>query len=241
MNIVMEPEPRRSEERVVAEAKVEELIESDVPVRSHVEIEGFAVPIGDLAANIIAYRHQKRLLEELQLSWPTALLFRPSAPDVYGGRIAVKVPLDLGVSGGIVRRRREPTSSQLLKGVPQHRVASEASSVGLHVEDIPVGEVSRTFVELVGDIIFRRLKHPKVSSNGPPYDSFTITTTSNRVEVIFCDGYFLNTRQGFGFSTPATRRLPWGQYTFGAIVRGVPVLQDTLWSVPDVTTVHLDY
>lgn len=221
----MAPEPRK-----VAKQYIRQMVESDQPVAERLSIANREVSIADLAFSIRAFRAQLSWLNAFHLECPVVRVFAGEARD---SNHVYRVPLDLQIQAG----PSGPSPTQIAQTA--ERVGTAAHVAGLQVGMAPTKEVTDTFSELLGNIVARRLKDTKLAVGIPPESVFTVTTDTAGVEVLFSTGYFISTSRGFGFSTPARRRLPWGGYIFGHRRSGAPKFVDTLWTVPDVLEIHL--
>ena len=218
------PEPRKW-----AVGHVKALVEGNEPVADRLSIQNREVAVADLAISIRALRAQLSSLNRFGLGCPTVRIFGSQARNPTDVRW---VPLDLGIQ----LSPKEPSIVEVSQQAERVSYAAQAS--GLRVRVAATKEAASTFSDIVGTIIARRASAKSVSA-APPAEVVTVTTDSDRVEVLFATGYFISTGQGFGFSTPAQRSLPWGAYIFGHRQGGSAQYEDTLWAVPSVDRIHL--
>lgn len=223
--MMMAPDPQK-----IAKENIRKLIESNQPIAERLSVANREVSISDLAVSIRAFRAQLSWLNAFDFECPVVRLFASEARDPNS---VYYVPLDLQIQAG----PSHPSRAQIVRAA--EGVGTAAHVAGLQVGMAPTKEVTNTVSELMGNIVARRLKEATVGFGNPPEAVFTVTTDSSRVEVLFAKGYFISTRQGFGFSTPARRPLPWGGYIFGHTQSGAARFVDTLWTVPDVQEIHL--
>jgi hypothetical protein len=239
------PPPERREEAVMGmamqpehepvERRLEEMLDQPHAVPLVLHVYGSLIAIKDLSPSIEQFREQKRMLERIDSEWPSVLVNFRDRPEL-GERW---IPLDL--RDGIQHlETRDSVERRLLSQEIQYDIIKRAQQANLNTDTVRRDEVTRNFRDILLDIITGRVSHPaRPPADEPPSEEFTVTTDENNQEVLFAAAYFISTKQGFGISSPATRRLPWGRYMFGIKKRGEPVFEDTPWTVPDVLSIHL--
>jgi hypothetical protein len=225
--MIREPEKKPNK---IASRLVEDLTDgADRPIPDVVTVDGTRVAIADLRDVISAFRYQKNALQQGGFdSWPCAELKERSEGTSFW------VPIDM-------RTDRFPRGSvsEILSGVAVHEAANTAGRAGLSTEFRPLRNAWQAFTDTLGEMIAGRRTTVIDPDDGAPEEPFEVTTDSRGLEVLFSIGPFLSTRTGFGRSTPARRRLPWGSYCFGVKVNGQARFDDTIWKVPENTTVHI--
>ncbi len=123
--------------------------------------------------------------------------------------------------------------------------ASRAERAGFRIvrQDLP--EARGSFFRGISQAVAARWRFFKQQtvqgSDLPPLCEVSVSTTVGDQNVLCSKGYFLSTRQGFGRSTPARRKLRLGCYCFGIETKdGEPDFSDILWEVNAHTEVHLN-
>jgi hypothetical protein len=234
MSMAMAPQPEM-EPRAVIQERLDLIMDEGRPVPLAFRISGDLLPIKDLSPDIEEFRDQKAMLDRSGSGWPSVRVSFRQRP-ILGSKW---IPLDLrdAISP---HEPSDVVDNRLQSGVIQGNLIRQAERANLVARLIDTGEVSRSFRDVVSDVIIGRASRPVVREDDePPSDEFEITTDLPRQEVLFATGYFISTRQGFGISTPAKRRLEWGSYIFGINMAGELRFSDTLWTVPDVRSIHL--
>jgi hypothetical protein len=214
-----------------------ETLVSNEPFREIVQVHNTRVSQADLVPALEGFRQQRKLLDWFNLKWPAALAF--TTPDKRPDR-SVWIPLDIKSSPN---ERLPNAQTPMVRDWLTRQLTARSEHVrhsGLQVRLFSTTEMTNAFTDLVSDVIVRRIGVNTDSNNGPASDMFTVETDSQGVEVLFCLGVFLSTAEGFGISTPARRRLPWGYYMFGAMIHGHPDFSNSMvWKVPDTTSYRL--
>lgn len=57
--------------------------------------------------------------------------------------------------------------------------------------------------------------------------------------VLYCKGFYVSTATGFGLSTPATKSIPAGRYTFGIVEPTGDRFEGLVWTCPTTVTLNL--
>jgi hypothetical protein len=193
------------------------------------------IPIKDLSPAIERFRDQRTMLDRANSAWPAVRVVFSERQQVG----AKWIPLDLE-DGIRPRERRESVEKRLSSGEIQREVMARARRANFDAELTDRNEATRNFMDVLSDFISARgPRSVRREDDDPPSEEFTITTDEGNQEVLFATGYFVSTRQGFGISTPARRKLEWGPYMFGINKRGEPAFSDTVWTVPAVLSIHL--
>ncbi|MQA19185.1 hypothetical protein [Rugamonas rivuli] len=221
------PEPR-----LLGAAKVKKLTASiGEPIPTELLLGKKRVSIAGLVGRVIDnFRHQREMLESNGRSWPCVRV-TPYASDSKPAYYLV--PLDLGTDAKPKGDRAEISS-----GRAGNRAAKAAHAAGFKVQEISPSEADKAFAERLGELLEKHAVGG-IGNSEPPHSPFEVTTDSAGVEIVYSIGYFVSTKQGFGFSSPAKRELEWGSYLFGTNIGGVINFGDTLWPVPDVDLIHI--
>jgi hypothetical protein len=228
--VMEEPEAKR-----IVEEQLEEMLDQRNAVPLALHVSGDLVAIKDLSPLIKEFREQKEMLERADSTWPSILVSFRQRPELDKRWM----PLDL--RDGI--RSHEPRDSvekRLQSQEIQQNIIRRAQQANLDAQPKSREEVIRNFQEVLSDTIAGRASQPASREDDePPSEEFKVTTDDPNQEILFATGYFISTRQGFGISTPAIRKLPWRPYIFGINKRRELLFSDTVWTVPDVLSIHL--
>lgn len=204
-------------------------------IPQQLRISNVLLPIKDLAPAIENFIAQKQRLDDANSEWPAVQLRFDQNP-ALGIRW---IPLDLGRSIDLSQTEKS-VGARLELNANREVLLVEAERANFSTRLIDTEEARRSFLDVISYVIGRRVSGPADrNNNGPPSDEFEITTDLPNEEILFSTGFFVSTEQGFGISTPATRRLEWGVYTFGINRGGSRKFSQTAWTVPDVLSVHL--
>jgi hypothetical protein len=221
--------------RLVVERRLKAMLDRQQGIPLALHLSGSIVPIKDLSSSLEALREQKAMLERADSEWPSLLMSFWEKPQL-GQRW---IPLDLrdAISshepGDLVQKRLQSQDIQ-------RNIIRSAEQANLNARFVSRDEATQNSVDVLSDMITGRASHPaQREDDEPPSEEFVVTTDDTNQEILFATGYFISTKQGFGISTPATRRLQWGSYSFGINKRGRPIFSETVWTVPDVLSIHL--
>ena len=221
------PDPKK-----IAAGHIEKILSNNhLPVPRQISLGKKSISISDLSVSIENFRYQRDLLLNSGQRWPCVKLKEyasDSAPKIHWA------PLDLGTASN-----PSGNPDEIFSGVAVRRALDEGQAAGLQTQEIASDVVDKTFSEMVGAVIGKRLTGDAAGNDEPPPNLFEVTTDSVGVEIVYSVGYFISTKRGFGFSTPARRELRWGPYLFGTCIGGNIEFSDTLWAVPDVSSIHL--
>ena len=228
VKICIEPESRKE---VIIQKMLEEFISTDRPVPPTLALGTKTVSIPDVRPDIIAFREQRLLLQRYGQLWPSVRL----NSDPGNLDRAYWAPLDLSIYMPDVNFPEVVIAdgSALLKS------EKEAQQAGFITKKSSPDEMCKAFTDILGGVIHRRSSSTDDPNAGPPTDELTVTTNSHGVQVLYATGYFVSTQRGFGISTPVSRALPWGNYIFGYKKDNKVRFDDTLWTVPHDTKIHL--
>lgn len=235
MTMVMS-EPEYEPETIIQKS-IEEALEGSKQLPLTIKLHNGQIAISDIFPQVQSFKTQFDLLQATHNDWPSVRIdFFPAAPD-----LGVKfVPLDLRDGLADPLFSREPTFEEVARGTVQSGVATRAMHAGLSVTQVEPPEAKKNFITILSEFLGRRSAQPPIREDDePPSDDFIVTTDEPMIEILFATGYFISTRQGFGISTPAIRRLKWGPYIFGMNISGHYKFSETLWVVPDVHEIHL--
>ena len=230
MEFEMRKEPERITEKSV-QNKLREFTSAAEPVPNILVLDGAQVSISDIRRAIIAFREQKWLLQRFGMLWPSVRL----QSDPGNVEKTYWVPLDLStyVTDSNVLER------EIANGDALANAEIKARRAGFIIKRSSPDEMDDSFNDILGEVVHRRVSSTKDPNTGPPTNVFTVTTNSHGVQLLFAIGFFVSTQQGFGISTPASRHLPWGQYTFGYKQGSKVRFDNIVWKVPDVTNIHM--
>lgn len=210
------------------------------PVPPSLRVADKVFNVADVAADIANFRQQRFLLDRAKQPWP-AVTLQYNSGRFHGRRL---VPLNLL---SYVAAGRMSGADIALVG---NQSSQEASKSGLEVSYLDSDQALNAFAVSLAEFLESRGRDSAARSFAvgsaddgdaftPPSDLFTVTTDHDREEVLFAKGYFFSTTQGFGFSTPACRTVEHGNYTFGIRRHSGPIFSETVWSVPEVMSIHL--
>jgi hypothetical protein len=245
MAFELEPEPQQvstpAQVAKVASSVLDEILSVSryslraFPVPLAMSIGYSLIPIKDLSTSIERFRDQNAMLERANKDWPTVRLVFQERPQL-GERW---IPIDLR-DGIHPRESKESVEYRLRSGDIQDYIITEARRANLQVKLTDRREATRNFIDVLSEFIATRASRSvHREDDDPPSEDFKITTDEANQEILFATGYFISTKQGFGISTPAMRKLQWGTYIFGINKRREIRFSDTPWTVPDVLSIHL--
>ena len=205
--------------------------------REKMQVGNTRVSKVDLLPTLAAFRAQLKLFEGFGSAWPVAhcRLVAKHPLDTFW------VPLDVTDDSETIPDPHDPDARAWLAEQIARR-SYEVQSFGLQVEPLATKSVFDSFVDRVSEVLITRTSTAAIDQgHGPPSAMFRVTTNSQGLTVVFAQGVFLSTAQGFGMSSPADRKMPWGFYMFGVEKHGKPDFSSqTVWQVPNVATVHLE-
>ena len=229
------PQPQTAS--AVAKTKLLTWLGGFDPIPDTMTIGSRVVTLKDLAGSIAAFREQRRFLADFGSLWPSAQVTQR----VSNQQLPHWIPIDLRDLDGSGPHDPHELHHDIGSGVALQRAKDRAQAFGLPVSDRPLSESDQVFTDMLSEIVGRRYNSSSTGSgSAPPTSNFEVTTDSQGVEVIYADGYFLSTSRGFGYSSPAQKPLPYGNYIFGYnSPRGPDYLSGTLWIVPDDSRAHL--
>jgi hypothetical protein len=223
--------------------KIKEAISTKKALPDNIKIGKKLIAVSDVASQVKSFGIQFELLKETKNPWPCVEVDFTSSERSIG--IAF-VPIDL--RDGIVGSpsimdptlKRDPTLAEIATGTIQLNAAKRATQSGLSVKEIDYDQAKKSFMDILSEFLFRRGSETNTEVNfDPPEEDFTVETDEPKIEILYATGYFISTRQGFGISTPATKRLKWGPYIFGMNKPNGFKFSETLWVVPDVKNIYL--
>lgn len=230
------PQPQTAS--AVAMAKLGVWLSGVDPVPDTLRIGSKEVVLWDLSPSILAFRQQKRLLQQIQSFWPSVELTPHTSPPEATPKL---VPIDLRDVDSLTAESEHDLFVALSHGTAQARARDRVQAYGMRVGEQPVASAEQVFKDLLAEIIGRRFDaSSSTAGSAPPTGNFEVTTDSHGVEVVYADGYFVSTARGFGYSTPAKKALAYGCYTFGYNTPvGPDFLSGTTWTVPTDSHAHL--
>jgi hypothetical protein len=120
----------------------------------------------------------------------------------------------------------------LIRGPQITRLLTDLQHSQVPVRTVSAHEAENIVVDRAAEFIAAR------SGGGGGRGSASGRTTvidSNRTgdTIVYCNGYFVSTATAFGVSTPATKAIPKGRYTFGIVqADGSHRFDRTLWTCP---------
>jgi hypothetical protein len=234
----MEPMPAPLQESLtpehlaaVAATRVKAILDNlHAPIPTSIPVGKKAVSITDMVEAISAFRRQHAILSEVGSKWP-AVLLQTRARD---GRVngTYWAPLNMfdrerGVADKFTLDKRHYSN-----GFIQRVTLKRAEESGFRAAAQEPDDMKKTFSNVIGKILSKRATTATNSGSAPPHAAFSVVTNTPNIEVMYATGYFVSTQQGFGFSTPALKSLPWGNYIFGTKIKSITTFSDTIWVVP---------
>ena len=113
------------------------------------------------------------------------------------------------------------------------------TNVGIEMSEITVDDGDSTFFDRVTDFLALRIAW---RTGGKRIDNFAAQVENPRLTIVdsqssgdvvlLMKGYFVTTQLGFGRSTPASRMLAEGEYSFGILDEANPRMHPVLWPIP---------
>jgi hypothetical protein len=233
-----EPEQHVQPGQQVHEA-IDKVIDRKRVLSSNIEIKtdrgSVQIAVPDVALTVRSFTTQLQLLERVGSYWPSVAIDFSTATSTIG---EVYVPIDMRDGTADPLSGQEPTHEEIARGSAQIRAEDRARQAGFAVKRLGTREARNVFVSVLSYFLAKRTGKPAESGySDPPSEEFTVTTDTPGIEILVALGYFISTREGFGISTPARRRLAWGPYVFGTSSNGFPSVPIP-WVVPDVLRIH---
>jgi len=170
--------------------------------------------MASILPDVIRFRYQSRELQHRNLP-QYAAFFRDDGPDGEELPILVEVPN---------LRKVETSYSSLLNTL-------EKSNFRFEKVEPPSAE--EIFVDRLAEFLSVR---PSAASQS----NRTIVHSNRRGDtVIYAYGYFTSTGTAFGVSTPASKSLASGRYSFGIIESGKERWENIVWTCPNIVQLNL--
>jgi hypothetical protein len=118
----------------------------------------------------------------------------------------------------------------LIRGLQVTRLLTDLLHSQVPVRAVSANEAENIVVDRAAEFIAAR----SGAGGGRGSGSATIVDSSRVGDtIVYCNGYFVSTATAFGVSTPATKAIPKGRYSFGIVqADGSHRFDRTLWTCP---------